>query len=76
MYNNLILGIHMMSIWFWPLKPAMTEGADVPVSRMEMTQAREVESVMVPAFVREDAESLIRKVALLEGELAAARQAR
>jgi hypothetical protein len=76
MYNNLILGVHMMSIWFWPLKPAVTEGADVPVSQVEMTQAREVESVMVSAFVQEDAEGLIRKVALLEGELAAARRAR
>jgi hypothetical protein len=34
-----------------------------------------MESVVVLASVREDAEGLVRKVALLEGELAEARQA-
>jgi hypothetical protein len=24
MYDNLILGIHTMSIWFWPYKPGVT----------------------------------------------------
>jgi hypothetical protein len=36
----------------------------------------QVENVMVLAFVWEDVEGLIRKVALLEGELAEAHQAR
>jgi hypothetical protein len=25
MYDNLILDIHTMSIWFWPLKPGVTD---------------------------------------------------
>jgi hypothetical protein len=45
------------------------------VSRMESTRAREVESIEVLASVREDAEGLIRKVTLLEGEHAEACQA-
>jgi hypothetical protein len=43
------------------------------VSQTELTQAWEVENVMVQASVREDAEGLIRMVALLKGELAKAR---
>jgi hypothetical protein len=39
------------------------------VLQMESTQAREVENVVVLVSVQEDAERLIRKVALLEGEL-------
>jgi hypothetical protein len=39
------------------------------VLQMESTQAREVENVVVLVSVQEDVERLIRKVALLEGEL-------
>jgi hypothetical protein len=42
---------------------------DAPVSQIELTQAWEVENVMVLASVREDVEGLIYKVALLEGEI-------
>jgi hypothetical protein len=48
-------------------------GADIPVSQTESTRACEMENVMVQAFVREDVEGLIQKVALLEGELVEAR---
>jgi hypothetical protein len=43
---------------------------------MESTQARVVKNLAVLASVWEDAEGLIYKVALLDGELAEARQAR
>jgi hypothetical protein len=39
------------------------------VSQIELTQAWEVENVMVLASVREDVEGIICKVALLEGEI-------
>jgi hypothetical protein len=42
------------------------------VSQTELTQAWEMENVMVLASVWEDAEGLVRKVALLEGEHAKA----
>jgi hypothetical protein len=45
-------------------------GADTPVSQTESTRAWELENVMVHAPVREGAKGLIRKVSLLEGELA------
>jgi hypothetical protein len=45
------------------------------VSQTESTWARVVENVTVQAFVPEDAEGLVRKVALLEGELAEVHQA-
>jgi hypothetical protein len=41
----------------------------------ELTQAWEVEGATVPASTREDAECLVRRLALLEGELAEARRA-
>jgi hypothetical protein len=41
-----------------------------------LTQVWEVENVVVQASVQEDVEGLVRKVTLLEGELAEARQAR
>jgi hypothetical protein len=50
-------------------------GADMPMSQMESTRAREVENVAVQASVQEDADGLIRMVTLLEGELVEARQA-
>jgi hypothetical protein len=43
---------------------------------MESSRVREMENVAVLAYVREDAEGLICKVSLLEGELAEARRAR
>jgi hypothetical protein len=51
------------------------EGTDVPLLLTGSSRAWEMESVVVLASVREDAEGLARKVALLEGELAEARQA-
>jgi hypothetical protein len=42
---------------------------------MEPTRAQEVENVPALASVREDAEGLIGKVALLEGELVKVHQA-
>jgi hypothetical protein len=42
---------------------------DTAVSPTEPTQAREVENVTVLASIQEDAKGLIRKVALLDGEL-------
>jgi hypothetical protein len=42
------------------------------VSPMELTRVREMENVVVLASVLEDVEGLIRKVSLLEGELAKA----
>jgi hypothetical protein len=47
----------------------------MPMSQTESTQARKVKNVMVQASVREDAEGLVHKVALLKGELAEVRQA-
>jgi hypothetical protein len=44
-------------------------GVDMPVLQMESTRAWEVENVAVEAHVQVDAEGLVRKVALLEGEL-------
>jgi hypothetical protein len=41
----------------------------------ELTWAQEVENVVVPASIQEDAEGLARKVALLKGELVKACQA-
>jgi hypothetical protein len=41
----------------------------MPVLQMESTRAWEVENVAVEAHVQVDAEGLVRKVALLEGEL-------
>jgi hypothetical protein len=52
------------------------EGTDAPLLTTGSSRAWEMESVVVLASVREDAEGLVRKVALLEGELAEARQAR
>jgi hypothetical protein len=43
---------------------------------MESSRVREMENVAVLAYVREDAEGLICKVSLLEGELAEAHRAR
>jgi hypothetical protein len=51
------------------------EGTDAPLLPTGSSWAWEMESVVVLASVREDAEGLVRKVALLEGELAEARQA-
>jgi hypothetical protein len=48
----------------------------MPLSQMEPTRAREVENVTVLSSVWEDAEGLIRNVALLDCELAEACQAR
>jgi hypothetical protein len=48
---------------------SISGGVDAPVSQIELTQAWEVENVMVLASVREDVEGLIYKVALLEGEI-------
>jgi hypothetical protein len=42
---------------------------------VESTQPREVENVAGPASFREDAKGLLRKVTLLEGELAEAHRA-
>jgi hypothetical protein len=52
------------------------EGTDAPLLPTGSSRAWEMESVVVLASVQEDAEGLVRKVALLEGELAEARQAR
>jgi hypothetical protein len=46
------------------------EGTDAPLLPTGSSRAWEMESVVVLASVREDAEGLVRKVALLEGELA------
>jgi hypothetical protein len=51
-------------------------GATTLVLYMGSSQAREVESITVLASVRGDAEGLVHKVALLEGELIDARRAR
>jgi hypothetical protein len=48
----------------------------MPMSQSELPRVREVENVVVLPSVWEDAEGLIRKVTLLEGELAEVRQAR
>jgi Flp pilus assembly protein CpaB len=53
----------------------LQEGVDMLGLQTELTQAREVESVMVPTSTLEDAEGHVRKVALLDGEPAAERQA-
>jgi hypothetical protein len=45
------------------------------VSPTELTQAQEMEDAVVLAFAHEDAEGLVWKVTLLEGELANARWA-
>jgi hypothetical protein len=45
------------------------------VSQAKSTRVREAENVIVPTFVPEDAEGLICKVTLLEGELMEPRQA-
>jgi hypothetical protein len=52
------------------------EGTDATLLPTGSSRAWEMESVVVLASVWEDAEGLVRKVALLEGELAEARQAR
>jgi hypothetical protein len=49
---------------------------DILASRTELTRAREVEDAMVLASVLEDADGLVRKVTILEGELVEAHQAR
>jgi hypothetical protein len=51
-------------------------GADTLASEMELTRARKVENVEVLASVREDAEGLVRKVAVLEVELVEVHRAR
>jgi hypothetical protein len=48
-------------------------GTDMPMSQSELTRVREVKNVAALASIWEDAEGLIRKVTLLEGELAEAR---
>jgi hypothetical protein len=48
---------------------------DTPVLHAKSAQARDVENVMLLSSALEDAEGLIRKVALLEGELVEACQA-
>jgi hypothetical protein len=48
---------------------------DTPVSQMESSPAWEMENVVVLASVREDAEGLIHKVALLKGDLVEAHRA-
>jgi phosphoribosyl-dephospho-CoA transferase len=48
---------------------------DTLVSQTESTRAREVENVVVQAFVREHTEGLVCKVILLDGELVEAHQA-
>jgi hypothetical protein len=45
------------------------------VLQAELTWVREVEITVAPASTHEDAEGLVWKVALLEGELVEARQA-
>jgi hypothetical protein len=45
-------------------------------SQMESTRAREVENDEVLEFIQEDAEGLVRKVAVLEVELVEAHRAR
>jgi hypothetical protein len=45
----------------------------MPMSQSELTRVREVKNVAALASIWEDAEGLIRKVTLLEGELAEAR---
>jgi hypothetical protein len=50
-------------------------GANTPMLQSKRTQVREVENVVMLTSIWEDAKGLIRKVALLEGEFAEARQA-
>jgi hypothetical protein len=50
--------------------------ADTLASPTELTQAREMEVTVVLMSACEDAKGLVRKVALLDGELVEARRAR
>jgi hypothetical protein len=50
-------------------------GVSASVSQMGLSWAWEVETIAVLAFVHGDAEGLIHKVSLLEGELTEARRA-
>jgi hypothetical protein len=45
-------------------------GVDMPVSQVESTRVQEELNVILPVYDREDAEELVRKVTLLNGELA------
>jgi hypothetical protein len=51
-------------------------GTNAPVLSTGSSQAREMESIAVLASVQGDAEGLIHKLALLDGELTEARRAR
>jgi hypothetical protein len=42
----------------------------MPVSQVESTRVQEELNVILPVYDREDAEELVRKVTLLNGELA------
>jgi hypothetical protein len=48
----------------------------MPVSQVELTRMQDVENVTMLASAQEDAEGLVRKVAVLKGELAKVHRAR